>query len=1013
MRTMNLKLATLMAVLTAIFGLNSAQAGNTLTDNFTGASATLPWIAINGACLTAGNGSGSIPACVGLPYYIHNPNKATGTTDLPLVGLPTTGDPVGSGALRLTNGGTQGTNENGAIILANPYPSNEGIQVTFSTYTYGGNAYNNGIANSGADGIGFYLLNGGPPANGSTPPSYYTIWNTTTHPLGAFGGSLGYSCSISNNHHDGIPGGYLGLGIDEFGNYLNSNDNTATGIDKYLAIPFSNGGKNPGEIGLRGYGNINLAALQAINPGATQADVKAVCQNGGLYSYGGKAYNLPDYAAILNNPANGTKAYTNSLPGPISNQESNTTNTSATRTNATPITYRIVVTTNGLLSFWYNYNNKGFQNVIDQLNISTSNGLMPSSYYIGFGASTGGGTNVHEITCFEASPSTRATSAPIAPISISSNSYIYSLTSNPDPIAGHVQAFQTVSAPTTAASAPIGTASGPAVWDAGDSGHMPASTRQNVLTSTGPTPGGGAQVGSGPITPLTSLDSAAFNLTSSDISTESPCVPNTTVITSYTIDPNYTYTSGSTTCSYLAGRQSGWMLGGFSGNDHAQYLGPPGNANLLGLGGYVNFAQNNNKREQLVLFTSNDGFLYAIDSQSGDLVWGWMPRPFVSNLWNYSAFPAADYFDGGFTTTDAVDTTTSPAASDWASYVVGTAEGGAYHYSLKLSSNSAGSTNAPTPTAQAWGTAVNTTGTITAVSSPQEQAPVIVTFNGSQYALYVVNTTTGTGSSTVTTSTLYEQNVATGKPSSGTAISAALPFVANSSITYVLSTGTAWIGDNNGGVWSLNISGNAASDAGNATQVATTSPKAPINYVGYTEINGLPYIWAATLNEITAFSLSGGTSQIIWASSGGATPSGYLPNTSGSLQASTSVAALQSGGQISAAPALVNGVLVVPVYVPPSGNSCGLLGEGYYDFFDLLSGGLPKIQIIYKNNVVTTGMVDLGSGSPFTPSVSVTPTGTVIYPGSSTPPNPQSPNPISPIQFGGNVMNKPIAWRQY
>jgi type IV pilus assembly protein PilY1 len=88
------------------------------------------------------------------------------------------------------------------------------------------------------------------------------------------------------------------------------------------------------------------------------------------------------------------------------------------------------------------------------------------------------------------------------------------------------------------------------------------------------------------------------------------------------------------------------------------------------------------------------------------------------------------------------------------------------------------------------------------------------------------------------------------------------------------------------------------------------------------------------------------------------------------------------------------------------------LGEGYYDFFDLLSGGLPKIQIIYKNNVVTTGVVDLGSGSPFTPSISVTPTGTVIYPGSSTPPS-TTPNSISPIQFGGNVMNKPIAWRQY
>ena len=949
----------LALIFIAAIGMTDAEAAPTIVDNFTGASANLPWKAFNGACLTAGDGTGSIPACKGLPYYGNQVQT----------GLVNNQDQPGSGALRFTNGCANGNcyyGQNGAIISVNPFPSDQGIQVTFTTYTYGGD--NQG--GHGADGIGFYLLNGDQTPN-----------------IGSWGGSLGYSCSNTNYPYNGMAGAYLGLGIDEYGNFLNQGDNTATGY-----------GYQPGRIGLRGYGNINLATLQAIDPSATPNDVQNVCQNGGNY----EDHQLPDYSVIPN-------AY-KILPSstPIANESA------TTRSQATPITYKLVITSNGLLSLSYQWGNNGPKTVISQQNISTSNGPMPSSFLFGFGGSTGGSDNVHEITCFEASPSTRATSAPIAPISITSGSYIYSLTSNPDPIAGHVQAFQTVSAPTSAASAPIGTASGAAIWDAGDSAHMPVTSRQNVLTSTGPASSSGAQAGSGPITSLTSLDSAAFNLTSTEISTQSPCVPNTTVIKNYTINPNYTYTSGRTTCSYLAGRQSGWMLGGFSGNDHAQYLGPPGNANLLGLGGYVNFAQNNNKREQLVLFTSNDGFLYAVDSQTGNLVWGWMPRPFVSNLWSYSAFQTAGYFDGGFTATDAVDTSTNPAASDWASYVVGTAEGGAYHYSLKLSSNTAGSTSAPTPTSQAWGTTVNTSSTISAVASPQEQAPVIVTFNGSQYALYVVNTTKGTGSSAVTTSTLYEQNVATGKPSSGTAISAALPFVASSSITYVLSTGTAWIGDNNGGVWSLNISGNAASDAGNAAQVATTNPQAPINYVGYTEINGLPYIWAATLNEITAFSLSGGTSQIIWASSGGTAPSGYLPSGSnGGLQSSTSVAALQSSGQISAPPALVNGVLVVPVYVPPSGNSCGLLGEGYYDFFDLLSGGLPKIQIIYKNNAVTTGMVDLGSGSPFTPSVSVTPTGTVIYPGSSQPPNPQSPNPISPIQFGGNVMNKPIAWRQY
>ncbi|OIQ67337.1 hypothetical protein GALL_510840 [mine drainage metagenome] len=337
--------------------------------------------------------------------------------------------------------------------------------------------------------------------------------------------------------------------------------------------------------------------------------------------------------------------------------------------------------------------------------------------------------------------------------------------------------------------------------------------------------------------------------------------------------------------------------------------------------------------------------------------------------------------------------------------MVGTAQGGAYHYAVKLSSNSSStSAAAPAPQSQAWGISVPSG------VSPQMQAPVIATVGGMQYAVFVVNTVTGTGSSAKTTSTLYEVNVATGQPASGTALSAALPFTANSSMTYVSSTGTLWVGDNNGGVWSLNITGVAPNDATGAVQSATTNPKAAINYVGYTEIGGLPYVWAATQTEITAFALSGGTSQILWASDGN---SGYQPNGS-SMQsvASNVVMPLQAAGQISAAPVLVNGVLVVPVYVPPDDATCGV-GTGYYDLFDLLTGGPPKITITYENNAVTNGVISLGSGIPLSPTVYVTPTGTVIYPGSSEPPGPQSPNPISPIDFGGSVMNKPLAWRQY
>jgi type IV pilus assembly protein PilY1 len=39
----------------------------------------------------------------------------------------------------------------------------------------------------------------------------------------------------------------------------------------------------------------------------------------------------------------------------------------------------------------------------------------------------------------------------------------------------------------------------------------------------------------------------------------------------------------------------------------------------------------------VVLATSNDGILYGLDASTGDMDWGWMPRPFVSQLSQYNA----------------------------------------------------------------------------------------------------------------------------------------------------------------------------------------------------------------------------------------------------------------------------------------------------------------------------------------------------------------------------------------
>ena len=453
---------------------------NVVQDGFTGQSAKLSWAPFNGACLTAGNNTGTVPACAGLAYYGSQTQQ----------GLTNNADQVNYGALRLTNAHDD---ENGAIISTTPFSSSAGIQVTFTTYTYGGD--NSG--GHGADGIGFYLLNGGDAANviaASANPSNTGSTNPWT--LGAWGGSLGYSCSNTNTPYDGMTDAYLGLGMDEFGNFLNAGDNTysgalnasnATGSTGVTSGPVSGltggGGPEyqPGRIGLRGYGNINLISLKAVYSGASSTDVLNTCKNGGTYSYptgkytttttytytytsgsgthtySGTLYQLggtsrnPTYTAAgtttstsdgytgtgqpygmtgSNNTirtitigtnttqtpiyATATFADYAAIPNAYVNLPSTTplANENATqRSGATPVSYKLTVTEDGMLSLAYSWNGGNYQPVITNQSIQQSNGTMPSSFLFGFGGSTGGSDNVHEITCFQAIPATETASS--------------------------------------------------------------------------------------------------------------------------------------------------------------------------------------------------------------------------------------------------------------------------------------------------------------------------------------------------------------------------------------------------------------------------------------------------------------------------------------------------------------------------------------------------------------------------------------------------------------------------
>ncbi|MDB5119520.1 MAG: hypothetical protein JWN56_738 [Sphingobacteriales bacterium] len=126
-------------------------------------------------------------------------------------------DPDGDGYLRLTSNDLF---QKGYIYSDRIFPSTFGLKVDFEYFTYGGN---------GADGITFFLF------DAAAEPA-----------IGSFGGSLGYA-QFSNNAVATTPGvskGYLGIGLDEYGNFSNPSEGRQGGP-----------GFKPGSVTIRGQGD--------------------------------------------------------------------------------------------------------------------------------------------------------------------------------------------------------------------------------------------------------------------------------------------------------------------------------------------------------------------------------------------------------------------------------------------------------------------------------------------------------------------------------------------------------------------------------------------------------------------------------------------------------------------------------------------------------------------------------------------------------------------------------------
>lgn len=273
-----------------------ASATSLLTESFTHSSASSGWTAGGTACLTAaGTNTGPIPTCSGAS------------------------DADGSGALQLTNAtGYQA----GFVINNTPEPAGQGYVVNFNMAAYGG---------TGADGISFFLV------DGSQSPTQ----------VGAYGGGLGYAQRTSNSTN-GLVGGYLGIGFDEYGNFANDGDGHGQGCTT------SNTTQIPQAVTIRGAGS-------------------------GLNGY----------------------CYITSSGSLVQHISTGTTRAGAERS------VRITISPSEQISVAIDFHDgNGYTQVIAPTNFAGLDGqpAFPSTFKFGFASSTGGATNTHDIWGLDVAP---------------------------------------------------------------------------------------------------------------------------------------------------------------------------------------------------------------------------------------------------------------------------------------------------------------------------------------------------------------------------------------------------------------------------------------------------------------------------------------------------------------------------------------------------------------------------------------------------------------------------------
>lgn len=260
-------------------------------------------------------------------------------------------DPVNSGWLRLT---PAVGNKKGYAYVNKSFPATLGVLMDFEYKIWRDNP---DTTYSGADGLSIFLFDGSVTSNDFA--------------LGGYGGSLGYAKFDST---PGLKGGYVGIGIDEYGNFANPNSS-----DKY-----GGPGERPNSVVMRGPTTTNNSANVV---GGVQPTNRFLAGRTILTSTTAPFFTYENISVVGDRNQNAIDYNTVTPTRPNDATFYRRVQVEIQRVDLAGEYYKIIV------RWKTNPTDLDFTQILEY----TTQDVPPALLKIGFAAGTGGGYNYHEI----------------------------------------------------------------------------------------------------------------------------------------------------------------------------------------------------------------------------------------------------------------------------------------------------------------------------------------------------------------------------------------------------------------------------------------------------------------------------------------------------------------------------------------------------------------------------------------------------------------------------------------